>query len=287
MKSLEKVLKQLKYSAVFQWCRSKLQLAVTAVAVCCFLGCVVLLAAKAPEIHKSWIRSKVGSKVFTIKGARGQGTGFAVRAPSGISYIMTNDHVCNISTDGTLLVIGSDGQELVRKIVQRSGFSDLCILEGMPGVEGLEIGSDAKVGQQIISIGHPAGYALTQSRGEVIQKQDVEIPTGPISQDNGDGAGPIAVEPERGGIPADKCMSPKHKQVDQLVQIFIFSVKVRWCVTVTKDAYFTNMPIQAGSSGSPLVDFFGNVIGVVFAADQAQWGVAVNNKDLKDFLKPY
>ena len=71
------------------------------------IGTTVYIAARAPELHGQWLRHSVGSKVYTIKDTvvSGGGTGFAIQAPSGASYILTNDHVCRVSTDKQTVLV--------------------------------------------------------------------------------------------------------------------------------------------------------------------------------------
>jgi S1-C subfamily serine protease len=105
---------------------------------------LLYMAVRAPELHGYWLRSSVGSKVYTIKDnpKSGGGTGFAIQAPSGASYILTNDHVCNVSKDKqTVLVQNESGLNMRRRILARADFTDLCLIEGIPGVEGLKLSS--------------------------------------------------------------------------------------------------------------------------------------------------
>jgi S1-C subfamily serine protease len=254
------------------------------------LACLVYVAARAPEMHGYWIRSKVGAKSYLIYEPKvGGGSGFAITAPSGETYIVTNDHVCAVSRDSySVMVKDEDDNRMRRRIIARSERSDLCLIEGMPGIEGLSVANFApSIGQIIASVGHPAGYDTTMSRGEVIMRRDVGIAEGPISVINPRTGKEEAIPAEEGGITEEQCSLPKNRIVVEDVPFFWFVLKVKMCITVTEGAYFTNMLIQPGSSGSPVVNFFGNVVGVVFASDQAGWGVTISHKDLVDFLKPY
>jgi len=250
----------------------------------------VYVGARAPEMHGQWIRSKVGSKTYLIYEPRsGSGTGFAVKAPSGKTYIVTNDHVCEVSKDGkSVMVRDEDGKSMRRKIIKKSDRSDLCLVEGWPGVEGLKVSSSApEIGQIVASVGHPSGYDITLSRGEIIMRDDVMIPVGPISFIDPSSGKEQLVPAEDGGVTLKQCSMPKNKVVTVDQQIFIFVFRIKMCMNVTEKAYFTNMLIQPGSSGSPVVNFYGNIVGVVFASDRAGWGVLVSHKDLTDFLSKY
>jgi hypothetical protein len=249
----------------------------------------IYLAARAPEFHGQWLRHSVGSKVYTIKDrvGSGGGTGFAIKAPSGITYILTNDHVCSVSSDKqTVLVENEAGLSMRRRILIKSDFTDLCLIEGIPGVEGLTVGPEPMIGQIVAAIGHPSLMPITLSRGEIITKEDVMVLAGPISATWPDGRVQLA-PPEVGGILEKDCQQKKNRQIDEEVDLGFFVLKVKYCINVTEDAYRTNMLIQPGSSGSPIVNFWGNVVGVVFAGDRQMWGIDVSQKDLVKFLQNY
>lgn len=252
---------------------------------------VLYISAKAPEIHGSLIRTFVGEKVYIIRDIPGGpgGTGFSVVASSGKTYIVTNAHVCGVSSDKrTVLVNTEDGRHIRRKILEVSNKSDLCLIQGIDGVEGLKLGSEPRIGQIIAAVGHPSLMPITMSRGELIGKIDVPIARGIINDFS-------SLPPEEANstrsmvnpaalIDPKDCMAPKNKVVKQIADLGFIRVEFKLCLEVTKDAYLTNMLIQPGSSGSPVVDFWGNVVGVAFASDSYNWGSAVSIHDLKELL---
>jgi S1-C subfamily serine protease len=237
-------------------------------------GSVVTIA---PQVHRSYLRSEVGSKVYVVRGSydgRGGGTGFAVKAPSGKSYVVTNDHVCAASKDKITMFVHDDtGVGIPRQILERSVYSDLCILEGMPGVEGLDVSYAPSPGDELYVVGHPRLMPITVAHGEMIGKETVSIPIGIVSDEL-------------------KCDEPKNVKLPLITIIFGQPVGPEYdgpmvCLEKIKDAYLTNVVIQPGNSGSPVVDAFGNVVAVVFAGDSLGWGVMVSNIDLRVFLALY
>jgi S1-C subfamily serine protease len=249
---------------------------------------VLVLVTKAPEFHSLLIREKVGSRVFLLASeSGGSGTGFALKAKSGLTYIVTNDHVCASSHDGyNILVKNNKGAYIPRRIIAKSQKSDLCLVESLPNVEGLELGSRPSVGQIIGAVGHPKGYDKTLSRGEIIMQRDVSILKGPMYM-----ISPLGefspIPKEQGGVSEKECRAVKNKKIKLSQQVFIFKIEMIFCEEKVNKAYFTNMIVQPGSSGSPLINFWGNVIGVVFSVDQANWSQAVSYEDLEDFISQY
>jgi S1-C subfamily serine protease len=288
LKVLQEKLEDLKAKIASALCGALRITANVAKALVIIIG-IVYLAARAPEMHGQWLRSYVGSRVYTIRDnpRSGGGTGFAIKAPSGATYILTNDHVCGVSKDKqTVLVENDEGLSMRRRILARADFTDLCLIEGIPGVEGLSLGSEPMIGQIVAAVGHPALMPITLSRGEIITATDIMILEGPISFINPEGK-EEQVPANRGGITPEQCSLRKHRQVMDVIDFGFFQIPVKLCVIVTEGAYRTNMLIQPGNSGSPIVNFWGNVVGVVFAGDRQMWGIDVSQRDVKEFLKNY
>lgn len=249
-----------------------------------------LCALKLPEMHNKYLHTAVGKKVYMIRDSErsGGGTGFAVNAPSGQNYILTNDHVCEVSKDGVTVLVTSDEGSMRRRIVSHDENSDLCLIEGMPGVEGLSVaGSSPSLGDIMTVVGHPRLMPTHASSGELTGSEDVSILMAPISFIHPMTGQEVFIGPEEGGMAPGQCQLNKHSQELVDVDLMFFVIKVKFCVMTVKDAYITSIIIHPGNSGSPMVNFWGNVEGVAFASDGTNWGRIVPLQDIKAFLKNY
>ncbi len=269
------------------------RLATSALSLALIAGSLGLLVIKAPELHGHYLRYEVGSRTYMIKGKLdgGGGSGFQVKAASGQSYIVTNSHVCEgalgQSEDKTaLLVVKDDGTSLRRRIIENSDFTDLCLLEGMPGVDGLSLSSEPGLGETAYVVGHPRLRPLSVSSGQAVGRSDVQIlayvmPTGDSLLD-------LMLEMTGMLNKEGKCELPKNQIVEIPVEMMGTEVgKIRLCLNVTRSAYMTTIVIHPGNSGSPMVDMWGNVEGVAFASDGTNWAYSVSLSDLRKFLSRY
>jgi hypothetical protein len=154
-----------------------------------------------------------------------------------------------------------------RRILEVSNWTDLCVVEGIPGMTGLSIGNEPRKGDKLTVVGHPYLRPLTISEGELIDKTTVEVLDHEMN--------PLDLN--------DKCDLPKNKIIE--VNEGFFAGK--YCIDNIM-AYETTVTTFPGNSGSPVVDQLGNLIALVFASNsQTFQGDFVVLDDIKGFLKAY
>ena len=197
------------------------------------------------DFHHSYIRNKVGSKVVKIVNPnKGGGTGFHVKAKSGQTYILTNAHICEMSENGEPLQVTLEGskQPMDRKIIFVSKKHDMCLMEAIPGVEGLSLANNVDIGDKITVVGHPNLRPLILSEGELIDKDsETQIVK-------------YIIETEE----------QQNKCEGKIATFMGFFGPVTVCLQADQ-AYQVAAITYPGNSGSPVVNKFGNVIGLLYA----------------------
>ena len=221
---------------------------------------VLGIAVKAPQLHGNYIRDKVGSQVVMLTEATGRsgGSGFAIKTPSGQTMILTNAHVCNLADkNGTVYARVQDNRPLPLKVIDSYEKADLCLVSKMPGTEGIKLASGVDVGEELGLVGHPALLPLTLTKGQLLGYGDVAV----LMQEE-----------------------PCIKDVGMYQ-----TVNTPWgsiCLAIAR-AGFTNITAFGGSSGSPVVNIWGNLVGVLYAGDEKNWGILVPREAVADFIKNY
>lgn len=255
-------------------------------------ACLVLILAgayvvmNAHQLKRNYIRNTVGPNVVKIVKTDdagkvlGGGTGFMVKAPSGQKYLLTNAHVCEMMKGKPDINVQlQNGNIITRRIIEISNKTDLCLIEPLPNHDNLDLALWANIGETLTVVGHPALMPLTLEEGELIGSQEVEILEGIIGLDR-QMAGDMYMESEA------ECQKPKNK-IKEIDTAWLGKLKL--CLTVIQ-AHKVTAPVLGGNSGSPVVNQWGNVVGVLFASPGPMgnnWGLMITLSDIRNFLAAY
>ena len=176
-----------------------------------------------PALYSKLFRAFIGQSVYIVKDKdelKGSGTGFIVEDEKGRRFFVTNNHVCKGLASDEKLLIESDYQnndQTIVKVLKVDEENDLCVATAPKVGRALKISTDKQSGDNISIFGHPMGYSLHRTPGEIIGKTSFKM------------------------------------LVNDLALVKTFNV------------WQTSAPCSPGSSGSPVVDNLGRVVGVVFA----------------------
>lgn len=227
---------------------------------------VAFTAYNAPNWHLRYMENRAGQvtiKVLKNEQGTSGGTGFHVKSLSGDVYIMTNAHVCQLSADGEFIFVQLKGSTRVmkRKIVEVYAEHDLCLVQALPGVRGLSVASSVSKGESMRAVGHPLLKSLRSSLGQYLDDVNIDV----------------AVE----------IFGTKESCNNLKGQFAVAMGFVPVCIK-TYSAIETNIVAYPGSSGSPVINIWGNLVAVLFAGDgTTNYAYLVPLSYVKDLLSVY
>lgn len=215
------------------------------------------MSVKAPEWHEDYLTAKMGQNVVVLTGFEhfnSGGTGFQMQTKNGLKVI-SNAHVCEIAENGYMLAHTTKSKHII-KVEKIDPTADLCMLSKVNGLPGLKLASEPEFGDTIGILGHPLLQPQTFSKGRILAKQLITVAMGYYTPETCKGPGARPIPTFFGTL----CVKP-----------FM--------------SYYTNAIIFPGNSGSPAVNFYGDVVGVVFAGNnRTNYGHLVTHEDLKRFI---
>ena len=183
-------------------------------------------AVNAPQLLENYAREKVGSEVVKIMGQNGSGSGFYFKYRNK-NMVMTNGHVCVMKSPVGNIFVAKGKLKEVRKVLFESKVADICFIEGDGKSHGLELAGSVKIGDAVITAGHPSGQKLTVSYGSYIGEERVTVIL------------PVEIDAVGG-----KIYVPMRKDFEAS-QFHLYS--------------------RPGSSGSVITNMEGEIIGLLFA----------------------
>lgn len=203
--------------------------------------------------------------VLQLEGNGEKCSGEQIETDSGHEYVLTAAHCKNLQEDGSIQVTTEDGRTLMRRIIAEDQYSDLMLLEPVPGMKGIKLASSWERNQHIRTFTHGGGLPTYKTEGELIANMHIDVELWIIDSPESE----------------DLCSKPKH--VIKSIRTFFGEFKV--CVLSTNEVGTTAMIIP-GSSGGMAVDDNGRLVGVV-SADRNNIGFLVPIERIQDFLYNY
>lgn len=239
------------------------------------IGAVILLTLTVmycgfiqPQLHNSYLRYEVGeSTVKVMVSEQGGGSGFAVTAASGQEFIATNKHVCDAAEKGWVKIVSDSGLEAWKRVVYIDKKHDICLVEGDKRLSPLELAyGDRSPGEIHYIVGHPGLRPLTIQAGEFVGFYTVQV---------------LDESPKT----KDQC----HGKVQVLSPMEQFMYGQEWVCVRSYRSYSSSAVAYGGNSGSPVVNKYGNVIGILFAGprDQEHVSFIVPSYELRRVLNKF
>jgi S1-C subfamily serine protease len=212
----------------------------------------VLVKASSAPLHRSIV------KVLNTEGTGG-GTGWVTLTSSGKRVIVTNDHVCQVSNTDYIRIDDDSGKSSIKRILKRSFMRDLCVIEGVEAPPLFMADTGPKRHEEVRVMGHPLLFPSAPTSG--VYTGDILIPF--FQPRDKDGTCPEGTEEA------------------ELRSVF---GPIEACRKV-EELSVTTAPIAPGSSGSPVLNTSGQVIGVMNSAMSENYGMFIPLTYVKEILE--
>lgn len=210
-----------------------------------------LLSEKNPIVSRSIV------KVLNAAGTGG-GTGWITTTKRGNLVIVTNDHVCEVATNGVARIENYAGRTTFSKILERDFDHDLCTLEATEGPTLTVADNTPSRYDSISTFGHPLLEPAQPATGLFL------------------GSIVTSYLYEKGSLGC------KNGTAEINVQTFFGVISA---CEKTEATNLSNIPTYPGNSGSPVLNTSGEVVGVINSADsRTNHGAFVPLPYVKDIL---
>ena len=236
---------------------------------------VLIGIAKIPQYHSNFIRNVVGNKVVSIYGKINNrlhgGTGFHVKGASGKVYLATNGHICLLADENDQVLVRKKLKnktiQMYRKVIYRHPNHDLCLVESLPDFNGLELSDNSSVlGEHVILVGHPGLRPVSISRGEIVGQKNISLIYGNNLRKPRFCIGKYFDKKRLN----EKLQIEKNLPLEELEALLYLTLTNldNICIAKNLKSNMFNGISYGGNSGSPVVNFWGDVVGVLYAGSR-------------------
>ena len=197
--------------------------------------------------------------VYKLYSAHGSCSGVKVTAPSGKAYVLSAGHCTSLVEDGKIKADDEEGNTYTLDFLDEDPYSDLMLLSAPLGGPSVSVGKDLSRHEHIHTLTHGRGYPTFRTDGEVVKTDLTTI----------------------GGFPVYtlldllKCSKEKERVV--------MDGDEKICALQTFQ-YVTTASVIPGSSGGPMFNEDGKLVGIASAIDD-RFSSFVTIADMVLFLK--
>lgn len=198
----------------------------------------------------------------------GSCSGEQVHAQSGHNYILTASHCKGLmGADGSFTIYKENGMKLKRRFIAEDPTSDLMLIEGLPGVKGLDIAFEYDRGQHVRTFTHGKSKPTYRTEGVLVGVEETSFVLEIIGDSSGE----------------ERCLAAGEKNSLKNMDSIFGTTRV---CAMTSDEMAITASVVPGSSGGMVVNDYGELVGVVSATD-GYFGYAVLLKDIRRFMAAY
>ena len=233
---------------------------------------IIVLIAEIASFNQHSIKasdSYLRARVVKLVGEAGSCSGVEVKSPKGVVYTLTAGH-CRVllAADNTMTAIDEEGHKVIVTLVKENTRSDLLLLSSN-GDKSAFIGESVSAHERVKAITHGHGLAAFRTDGELVQEEIVTFAEEVIS------------------TPAElaSCIARSPKTIVYNDQNPFTGETNTLCLVETKEMIATTL-ILPGSSGGPLFNLKGQVVGIASAGtSEDPFGRFVRLSDIQAFMK--
>lgn len=211
--------------------------------------------------HYTYVRSDkfIRNRVVMLHSNHGSCSGIEIKAPSGKNYILTAGHCKILLENNEVLAENEQGKDIPVHFIAEDSFSDLMLLTARDS-NSIPVGRHMYEHQHLHTLTHGRGYPTYRTDGEFLAYQMTDVMVSEIQDPSQE----------------ESCRLSKFKIQDTLFG--------KICILHTVQTIST-AAVVPGSSGGPLLNDDGQLVGIVSAGGPDSFSTFVSLPDIREFLK--
>lgn len=203
----------------------------------------------------------VRNQVVLLNSEQGSCTGVQVVAPSGHVYILTASHCKSLLVSNSMRTTTEGGVTSMSSFIKEDGVSDLMLLSSNIST-GVFIAADNYPHQHVHTLTHGHGFPTYRTDGELLRIDRVQV---------------ILFEANESNM--SECSNMPKLELIGAPGLGMY------CIMSTYQM-MTTAAITPGSSGGPILDASGSLVGIA-SATNGNFSAFVTLKDIQNFLSDY